>query len=716
MSSIYAGGQPFLATTSYAQGIGPSDESSNPLFVYHGNQKVMQQKYFDGAFQPFCHGDLDDWTIPEEYRFYQDYVLTESIFIPSPVVVENNKYAGYNADGTLEIKKQLLQKRGVEIGFQADTSKPNQDLLEDGIYLSTKNWAHYTWEYANPNHAITIIGWDDDYPREKFIEGHQPEANGAWLVKNSWGSGEEDFPNKGAGNWGILVQKQDENGTPVYDENGDPVMVGSGYFWISYYDRSISMPEALVFNYALSPERINQYDYMPVGGVLVTDTEDSVSMANVFTAEHAQIIQTISCQTAKENTNVTYAIYLLPNDYKSPEDGLKVVDGEVLYPYGGFHKIDISDLELVIPRGTRYSVVLTMETTDGKFYYNSPFGATLPDSVEFMARVNEKESYICQNGAWSDYQIFCDEFLSQIAVLSEEAGISAYFDNFPIKTYSTSLTGETGLKLEISKNELALAEGFNTAKVTLSFVTSEAWNLDHPEITWRVLNGYEDIVSVEPQDGGSVLLVKAEKEGRALISVEATDYGARVFEINVAAIYPAIVNPKELFVVYDGNEQKPPLDVYAKDRTLLTEGLHFSAEYSSNVNCGVGKVTVEGIGVCVNPNNPSPLYAYFAIVPAKAELRSVTSTGDTIQVKVGDLWDTGISYYEIEFCKKGTDNWTAVKLEDSKTQLSLDGFAPGEYLVRARAFLDTKPIEDKNLRIMELYSGAYSEEVSVTVH
>lgn len=233
MSSIYAGGQPFLATTSYAQGIGPSDESSNPLFVYHGNQKVMQQKYFDGAFQPFCYGDLDDWTIPEEYRFYQDYVLTESIFIPSPVVVENNKYAGYNADGTLEIKKQLLQKRGVEIGFQADTSKPNQDLLEDGIYLSTKNWAHYTWEYANPNHAVMIIGWDDDYPREKFIEGHQPEANGAWLVKNSWGSGEEDFPNKGAGNWGILVQKQDENGTPVYDENGDPVMVGSGYFWIS---------------------------------------------------------------------------------------------------------------------------------------------------------------------------------------------------------------------------------------------------------------------------------------------------------------------------------------------------------------------------------------------------------------------------------------------------------------------------------------------------
>lgn len=125
MSNVYSGGQVFLATSTFAQGIGPSDESSNPLFEYHGNQKVMQQRYFNGAYQPFCYSDLDDWNIPEEYRFYQDYVLSESIFIPSPVLAENTMYAGYNEEGTLEIKKQLLQKRGVAIGFQADTSRPN---------------------------------------------------------------------------------------------------------------------------------------------------------------------------------------------------------------------------------------------------------------------------------------------------------------------------------------------------------------------------------------------------------------------------------------------------------------------------------------------------------------------------------------------------------------------------------------------------------------
>ena len=99
--------------------------------------------------------------------------------------------------------------------------------------------------------AVTIIGWDDNYSRENFLDDHMPPADGAWLVKNSWGSGENDFPYKGWSDWGIPGEKTDENGDPVLDENGDPIMVGSGYFWLSYYDRSMSEPKAFIFDTAL---------------------------------------------------------------------------------------------------------------------------------------------------------------------------------------------------------------------------------------------------------------------------------------------------------------------------------------------------------------------------------------------------------------------------------------------------------------------------------
>lgn len=58
--------------------------------------------------------------------------------------------------------------------------------------------------YEIEGHAISIVGWDDNYNKDKLktIDGHIPSNNGAWLCKNSWGN---------------------------YNEL-------DGYFWISYED------------------------------------------------------------------------------------------------------------------------------------------------------------------------------------------------------------------------------------------------------------------------------------------------------------------------------------------------------------------------------------------------------------------------------------------------------------------------------------------------
>lgn len=37
-----------------------------------------------------------------------------------------------------------------------------------------------------PNHAVSLIGWDDDYAIENFNANNRPSAPGAWIVRNSW--------------------------------------------------------------------------------------------------------------------------------------------------------------------------------------------------------------------------------------------------------------------------------------------------------------------------------------------------------------------------------------------------------------------------------------------------------------------------------------------------------------------------------------------------
>lgn len=65
----------------------------------------------------------------------------------------------------------------------------------------------YFPKYINTsNHALSIVGWDDNYPATNF--GVTAPGNGAWLVKNSYGGGD--------------------------------TRLGSGYMWVSYYDGSMT--------------------------------------------------------------------------------------------------------------------------------------------------------------------------------------------------------------------------------------------------------------------------------------------------------------------------------------------------------------------------------------------------------------------------------------------------------------------------------------------
>lgn len=149
--------------------------------------------------QKYSYSATDAWTIADDLRFKSDYSVKESHNLPKPGYVDEYGYYTYKEEGTKAIKQELLNLRAVQVAFWADTSQPGVE--SDGEYINS-NWAHYTYLTTGTNHAVTIVGWDDNYSKENFIEGSlemymrdgkkvtidkQPPANGAWLVKEQLG-------------------------------------------------------------------------------------------------------------------------------------------------------------------------------------------------------------------------------------------------------------------------------------------------------------------------------------------------------------------------------------------------------------------------------------------------------------------------------------------------------------------------------------------------
>ena len=90
-----------------------------------------------------------------------------------------------------EIKKLIL-----EYGAVSTMLYQTADLLNEE---TSATWAVYD-EINASNHAVSVVGWDDEFPKENFkeLDGRIPENDGAWLIKNSFGT---DFGSDGGFNY-----------------------------------------------------------------------------------------------------------------------------------------------------------------------------------------------------------------------------------------------------------------------------------------------------------------------------------------------------------------------------------------------------------------------------------------------------------------------------------------------------------------------------------
>ena len=516
-----SGGVPFFATTMFASGMGPVMEDLGSEYEYHGINEWTDKRRMDGKWINFCYSADDDWSLPSDRRFYQSYALKESYMLPSPAGFNSNNEYEYNESATNAIKEQLMQKRGVEIAFCADASQPDEANKDQ--FIST-NWAHYTYKQSRANHGVCIVGWDDDYPAANFNKYHQPPADGAWLVKNSWGSAEEQFPDRGTGNWGFVNEK---------GEN-------TGYFWISYYDQSIKMVEALAFDKSNVEKEylLDQYDFMPVTRVRSADVDGEASTANVFCTDSTVQLEQVSCQTAAPGTKVSYEVYVLEDDFTSPADGVKASSGSDEFAYGGFHKITL-DKPVILQKGQHYSIVITQITSQGKYNVNVPVSDNEKVAKENgysswnVGVINPKESYMKVDGEWIDY--------SDTSIRRELTGENYEYssmDNFPIKGYCTEL-GNISIKVVGNSTDELYVNGDSSlhpesAKLSARFTGDKDLMPGDPEFKWSTADGSEGMIDLKVNaEDSSICTVTARNTGKAYLTVSADGYGMRVIPVTV---------------------------------------------------------------------------------------------------------------------------------------------------------------------------------------
>ena len=406
-----------------------------------------------------------DWTVNEAYRFQSVFDYVEGNILANPAQSDENGAYRYDANATAMIKSELVNGRAVSVGIKADQSMPGQQVTTDS-YLSYIDengeratdiqhapiWAHYSYDKVydpqdpasvnhrvfDISHAVCIVGYDDNFPKEYFNDPKGTlQGNGAWLAKNSWGSIDAEDP-ANLGSW------------------------GSGYFWISYYDQSLSIPQSFRFAENKDNEdvmqNIDMYDFMPEINRDRVQFDNDVYMANVFTAKNNCTVRFIGIETVDADTTVEYSVYFLNDGATSPTDGYCAATAEVTFPFAGYHKIDLGRT-MPMANGTRYSIVAKVvagnksavyfnhaETMEGFIqYYQSRQAryvdskSTAPISLDKLYSkgvVNAGESFIGVGGAdgmqWKDWA----DVTGTLKSLNVAENIDFFtYDNFPIRSY-----------------------------------------------------------------------------------------------------------------------------------------------------------------------------------------------------------------------------------------------------------------------------------------
>lgn len=238
---------------------------------------------------------------------------THDIHVQDVIFVPNNQIP----NGT-DMKYTILKYGSLSVTYYGQSKYD-----EVNPYYNPETYAQYINVTTNPNHAVSIVGWDDNFPKENFLI--TPPGDGAWIIKNSWGP-----------EWG-----------------------DDGYVYVSYYDKSLNVynpsseallnySNALIIENTVPYNKNYQYEMLWTP-MMIGNTTGNISYYNRFEALEDDLIAGVGTYFLESGVNYKVQIYV--------NDQLKLTQ-EGISPFIGYHTIKLKDY-IPIKKGDIFKAVFT---------------------------------------------------------------------------------------------------------------------------------------------------------------------------------------------------------------------------------------------------------------------------------------------------------------------------------------------------------------------
>ena len=504
----------------------------------------------------------------QAYAGWKGAVLEDKVpYSNAYSVAENGLDDKYAFDDAAHLKNAYI------INIRSDADEAKQMIMDNGAisisycdenkYYNLSNNSYYCPNEISSNHGVTIVGWDDNFSKNNF--SNTPEGDGAWLIRNSWGVNDNSH---------------------------------YGYFWLSYYDKSI-YASAYAFEFVSDQNSDedefydNNYQYdgcIPSAYLFVNKA------ANVFVSKMGkESLKAVSFGTATASEDYTIKIYKDIKENSNPESGILVSTTNGKTTFEGMYTVKL-DTPVTLEYGDRYSVVVELSGNKQPSFLAE--SSTKSSWFEANASAEAGQSfYSMRAGGWRDYgKIENANFRIKAytdTISEDKEGVNE--DDLEIIPDKEKLTfNRSNLKNTISDKVVAKdtgkSEKYYTAYELSKKAIEQGYSLvQNDDGTYEVtLSRYVDI----PEETSTLDIYLLDYNNH-----KTSKYKSVTLQANTIDISRTNITVENSNLVYDGLEKEPYIMVKElNDEYYLCQNEDYEVEYSDNINAGTATATITGKG------------------------------------------------------------------------------------------------------------------------